>query len=233
MPLLPLARRFGLAAVLAGALAAPPAGAQGVAPDVPAPESADARLLRAVYGVGSPALVVPLRVVNDAAYPAFFAASPVVAAGALVTGADADPALRLLASQGLTFGATVALKRAVRRPRPYAALDGIEARDRGHRGGDGSDPDSFPSGHTSMAFATAASLGLSYPEWYVIVPAAAWATTMGAARVWHGVHYPTDVAAGAALGVASGLAVHLLLADVLGESGDGAAIVPVQVVIPL
>ena len=236
MPPLPLARRLRLAAVLAAALAAPLAGAQGAAPDTVAgpPEGVDARLARAVYGVEAPALVVPLRVVNDTAYPAFVVASPLLGAGALVAGADLDPALRLLASQALTFGTTLALKNVVRRPRPYAALGGIAARDRGHQGGDVFDPHSFPSGHTAIAFATATSLGLSYPEWYVVVPAAAWAATMGATRVWHGVHYPTDVAAGAALGIASGVAVHALLADVLGGGDDEtAAVVPVQIVIPL
>lgn len=224
-------------------LAAPPAGAQAVASDttaaggsvVPATDPVDVRVLRAVYGVDAPAFRVPVRAVNDAAYPVFIGAAPALLAGSLVAGGDAGPALRLGAAEVLSFGVTYALKSAVRRPRPYAVLDGVAARDRGHMGDDVFDPHSFPSGHTSMAFVVATSLSLSYPEWYVVAPAAAWATAMGVARVWHGVHYPTDVAAGALVGVASGAVVHVLLADVLGGSDDGPArgAVPFQVVVPL
>ena len=59
---------------------------------------------------------------------------------------------------------------------------------------------SFPSGHTSSAFATATSLSLAYPEWYVIVPSFAYAGTVAYSRMHLGVHYPSDVAAGALIG---------------------------------
>lgn len=224
-------------------LAAPVASAQ-VASDttaagdsvVPNTDPIDVRVLRAIYGIDTPAFVVPVRLVNDAAYPVYVGAAPALGAGALVTGADLDPALRLAAAEALNFGVTYALKNIVGRPRPYAALDSLPARDRGHMGDDVFDPHSFPSGHTSMAFVVATSLSLSYREWYVVVPAATWATTMGLARIWHGVHYPTDVAAGAAVGIASGAAVHFLLADVIGgiTSGDeSAAVVPFRMVIAL
>lgn len=62
-----------------------------------------------------------------------------------------------------------------------------------------SDP-SFPSGHTSEAFATATSLTIAFPKWYVIVPAYSWAITVSYSRLYLGVHYPTDVLAGAILG---------------------------------
>jgi undecaprenyl-diphosphatase len=65
----------------------------------------------------------------------------------------------------------------------------------------------------------------------VIAPAAVWASAMGVARVWHGVHYPSDVAVGAAIGIASGAAVHFLMPDVFGD--EDVAAVPVQFVVPL
>lgn len=60
---------------------------------------------------------------------------------------------------------------------------------------------SFPSGHTAMAFSLATSLSLRYPKWYVIVPSALWATSVGISRMQRGVHYPSDVISGALIGV--------------------------------
>lgn len=65
------------------------------------------------------------------------------------------------------------------------------------------DSPSFPSGHTSFAFSTAASLSIKYPRWYIIAPAAVWAGTVGYSRLHLGEHYPTDVAAGALIGAGS------------------------------
>lgn len=44
---------------------------------------------------------------------------------------------------------------------------------------------------------------MAYPKWYVIAPAFLWAGSVSYSRMYLGVHYPTDVAAGAALGVGS------------------------------
>ena len=224
-------------AVLAALLAVPVSQAQEVASDSLAPppqtEPYEVALLRDVYEWESPALVVPIRVVNESAYPAYLGTAPVMWAVALTTDADADPALRMSAAQMLNFGVTYALKNIIRRPRPYAALENVVARDRGHIGDDVFDPTSFPSGHTSSAFVIATSLSLSYPEWYVVVPAMSWATVMGVGRVWHGVHYPSDVAVGTAIGLASGAAVHFLMPDVFGDGEDDAVVMPVRVVIPL
>lgn len=69
---------------------------------------------------------------------------------------------------------------------------------------------SFPSGHTSSAFAFATSLSIKYPEWYVIAPSYCWASSVGYSRMNLGVHYPTDVIAGAILGVGSAYATSVL-----------------------
>jgi membrane-associated phospholipid phosphatase len=69
---------------------------------------------------------------------------------------------------------------------------------------------SFPSGHTSMAFTTATSISLLYPKWYVIAPSFLWASAIGYSRMYLGVHYPTDVFAGAIIGAGTSLGTHYL-----------------------
>ncbi|HWC54251.1 MAG TPA: phosphatase PAP2 family protein [Chitinophagaceae bacterium] len=59
--------------------------------------------------------------------------------------------------------------------------------------------ESFPSGHTAEAFSMASSMTFAYPRWYVILPTFGWAGLVGYARMYLGVHYPTDVFAGATI----------------------------------
>lgn len=91
---------------------------------------------------------------------------------------------------------THSLKSIIKRDRPFITYSYIDKRDSG--GGY-----SFPSGHTSAAFCTATSLSLLFPKWYVIAPAYIWAASVGYGRMYEGVHYPTDVVAGAIVGVGS------------------------------
>jgi len=83
-------------------------------------------------------------------------------------------------------------KSSFRRNRPAVAIPGFKS------AVIPSDKFSFPSGHTSAAFLIAGALTSVYP-WliWVLYP---WAVSVGAARVMLGVHFPTDVAAGALLG---------------------------------
>lgn len=62
---------------------------------------------------------------------------------------------------------------------------------------------SFPSGHASLVFATAANLSIWYKKWYVVAPAYTYATLVGYSRIYLGVHYPADVIAGSIVGVGS------------------------------
>ncbi len=61
---------------------------------------------------------------------------------------------------------------------------------------------SFPSGHTTVSFALAAVLSKRFPR--LSVPLFLTAALVGASRVYLGSHYPSDVAAGALLGLAAG-----------------------------
>src|ERR1700754_2808910 len=69
---------------------------------------------------------------------------------------------------------------------------------------------SFPSGHSSLAFSAAASLSIQCKKWYVTVPAYMWAASVGYSRVYLGEHYPSDVLAGAAVGIGSAYLAHWL-----------------------
>jgi membrane-associated phospholipid phosphatase len=59
---------------------------------------------------------------------------------------------------------------------------------------------SFPSGHTSSAFATATSLAYSYGPW-VGIPAFGLATFVGVTRIADDAHWISDTVSGAALGI--------------------------------
>ncbi|MEO6013043.1 MAG: phosphatase PAP2 family protein [Devosia sp.] len=58
---------------------------------------------------------------------------------------------------------------------------------------------SFPSGHSTTAFALAAVIGLISERWFY--PGMAFAAAVGVSRVALGAHYPSDVVAGAIVGL--------------------------------
>jgi membrane-associated phospholipid phosphatase len=104
--------------------------------------------------------------------------------------------LTSLASLAISMGTTYSLKKIINRDRPYIAYPiilpyYIE-----------NDP-AFPSGHTTAAFSTATSLSLTFKKWYVVVPAYTWAGAVAYSRLHLGVHYPSDVLAGAVIGAGS------------------------------
>jgi undecaprenyl-diphosphatase len=84
------------------------------------------------------------------------------------------------------------LKSKTSRPRPFAVENAVRA------GADPLDPFSFPSGHTLHAVAFSVVAIAFYPMLaWLLVP---FTLLVAASRVVLGLHYPSDVLAGAALG---------------------------------
>ena len=80
-----------------------------------------------------------------------------------------------------------------------------------------SDPHSFPSGHTNAAFAFGVALFLTLPQKWAKAAALAVAALMGLSRLYVGVHFPTDVLAGAVIGSCCGLVAHALVSWVISR----------------
>jgi membrane-associated phospholipid phosphatase len=141
--------------------------------------------------------------------------SYVVVAGTISLGSLAyalienDRAMRyksyeLLGAIGINIIATEGLKRIFDRIRPYDKYPNdvfVLKTSKGY---------SFPSGHTSLAFATATTLSYTCKKWYIILPAYLWAGCVGYSRMYLGRHYPSDVLGGAVVGTGSSVLSHWL-----------------------
>ncbi len=111
--------------------------------------------------------------------------------------------LYMAASTATTYLLNLAIKQLVRRRRPFLTDTRLVPV---YRPGEYS----FPSGHTSAVFSAMTSLSRCYPKWYVIAPSFVWAAGVGYSRMYLGVHYPTDVTAGAVLGAGTAFAMGFL-----------------------
>jgi membrane-associated phospholipid phosphatase len=118
------------------------------------------------------------------------------AVGAAVDRNPARPPRRWLRASAIVagaYGANVAIKYGVRRPRPDLPGLGPLTDTPGEM--------SFPSAHSTTSFAAVqlfAELGLPKPPLYAL------AASLATSRLYLGVHYPSDIAAGATLGTAIG-----------------------------
>lgn len=108
-----------------------------------------------------------------------------------------------LGALAIGFFASEIIKEITLRPRPFLSLEEVRLLVAA--------PSSyaFPSGHTTSSFAVASGLFLGAQRLMGRVPVWAWGSVALAAaisysRLYVGVHWPTDVLAGIALGIASG-----------------------------
>ncbi len=110
----------------------------------------------------------------------------------------AETGARMLAAVLVATGIKSVLKHLVSRTRPYVLLDegryAVQA-----FGPDEGSWQSFPSGHTAGSVAAARAVARAYPG--ASGPAYAAAAAIALAQVPRGKHYPSDVIAGAVVGV--------------------------------
>ncbi len=124
-------------------------------------------------------------------------------------------------SAGLALAVGAAISRLVDRPRPFVADPGQLHLFVSH-----SADASFPSDHATAAFAIAVAILLRKRSWGIV--ALVLAAILSVGRVAVGVHYPTDVLAGATLGAAAALLLWApalriridALSDSVGERWD-------------
>ncbi len=103
-------------------------------------------------------------------------------------------AINILISVALSALVANIMKYTICLPRPneiYAFIENLST----------SGSPSFPSGHTADAFAFAVALSLIYRKWHIVIPAFTWAFLIGYSRMRLGVHFPSDVFAGALVGI--------------------------------
>src|SRR5947209_6276635 len=160
------------------------------------PESVDRRLYRAIHGLPhSPIGDRYVSLLSDLGEgPGWVAAGLALAWLGGTKGRRAGLAVSV-ASLGTTYVVQRLIKPVFRRNRPWVGRDvlvvGIRTTDA-----------SFPSGHSASSFAAATALASFYPGAAPLVFALA--TGVGLSRVHLGHHFPSDVAAGGLIGVASG-----------------------------
>jgi hypothetical protein len=146
-------------------------------------------------------------VVSDALYPI----SGAMPLGFYVGGVFAkdryavETGLMLTAVEISTFLSVVALKQLIARDRPYVAYPNDI------KGGEDDPLKSFPSGHSAFTTALTTFISLRYPHWYVIAPLSLYTVYTYYARINLGMHYPTDIIAGAIIGGAFGILGNYLL----------------------
>lgn len=161
-------------------------------------QNPDIRLLRQIHVQRNVHLDGTFKTITNSVRPMSIATTIIVLGTGLM---EKDKNIQ---QKGIMIGASfvvaaavsTTLKYTIDRPRPFVTYPDIQ------KVGPGGSP-SFPSGHTSEAFAMATSLSLAFPKWYVIAPAYAYASAAGYSRMHLGAHYPSDVLAGAVLGTGS------------------------------
>ncbi len=161
-------------------------------------QQADIQLLRYLNSNHNASADPIFKTVTNSVFPIAFAVPAVVTSLHLIKKDSANKQRAIIIGGTLIISSAVTgiLKYSIQRERPFVTYPDIK-----HITPE--DSYSFPSGHTSTAFALATSVTIAYPKWYVAAPAYLWASSAAYSRMRLGVHYPSDVLAGALIGSGS------------------------------
>lgn len=107
---------------------------------------------------------------------------------------------KIIWSFAISGGITQVIKHCVDRTRPTVLPGAITV-------GPAPTSQSFPSGHTTSAFAFATTCALFFPNWTIV--ALILASLAGISRIYLGVHYPLDVLFGGAIGILTSVIVYI------------------------
>lgn len=172
------------------------------------PDNFDCRLFRSINNSRSPLKTKVLNTFDNSMLPVAVMLPPSLFIYSRVkrNTYDENSAYLLFTSEFTNFAVTFGIKTFIKRDRPLNALKNVHSKKIPVL-----DVYSFPSGHASTTFAMATAFALRYPAYpQVYAPMFAWGLVIAYARPYFGMHYPSDLLAGAIIGSGSSILVYSL-----------------------
>lgn len=125
---------------------------------------------------------------------------------------DENSSVLLGVSEVTSLGLTLGIKKIFKRKRPFVTLRNVYSSENNSP----TDDYSFPSSHTSTVFSMATALTLRYNDSPLLIAGAyTYAMIVSYGRIYLGVHYPSDVLAGAVVGTGSAILIYSLRTEIL------------------
>lgn len=172
------------------------------------PDNLDCRIFRSINNSRSPFKTKFLNTFDNSMLPVAVMLPPSLFIYGRVRQKTYDENTAYLAftSELTNFAVTFGLKTFIKRRRPLQALENVHAKQMPVL-----DIYSFPSGHASTTFSLATTFALRYPKYpQVYAPMYLWALIVSYGRPYFGMHYPSDVLAGALIGSGSSILIYSL-----------------------
>ncbi len=172
------------------------------------PDNFDVRLFRSINNSRSPLKTKILNTTDNSMLPVSILVPPALMVYGRVRQKtyDENTGYLLFTSELTSVALTFGTKLLVNRQRPLNALRNVYS-----KGSPILDVYSFPSGHTSSSFALATMFTLRYPKYpQVYAPMFIWSLMVAYGRPYFGMHYPSDLLAGAIIGSGSSILIYSL-----------------------